>query len=263
MENKDVKTKTEDIKLDIEPIEFPGQARCLYVDTKKLEKEIGALFAPVFPDFSGCKIHINDGSGNKMPIINQTIAQGCLYVDLFFEESNRNAPDGEKNLTRRNESKGTGMLARINHTFGTRSPSVYSVTEWTLKLLKDFVPLNKNPRWAERVTETVYAANVPTGRERIMVQISGLSLDAIVMAMYGTEVTNENGIKTKYDYQIVPIRQTPNYQYQSMGFGVMNMEPKENYILQITQLDRRILNDLSESMGIGYQTPVEFTPYNR
>lgn len=242
------KVVEEKASLKLPPVEFPGQAKCLYISTLELADKIGSIFAPVFENYSGCKILINrNNAEDSTPIIAQTIPFGCLYVNLYFKEGVKN-PGGIKNLTRRFETKSDDLGVRLENVLGGRSNRIYEVTEDTMDILTEFLPNPKSPRWDDRIVERGVQQSAFLPREEVVVCIYGLSLDALISKLYGRVFTEEDGTRTEFDYSIVPIKQV--------------VSQREEYVLQITQLDRKIIRDLSRSLGVNLiQQPVNYNVY--
>lgn len=240
-------TEKKKASLKVDPISFDGQAKCLYTSTLELADKIGAMFAPAFRDYSGCKISINNGLGPN--VILNTIAPGALYVDLYFKEGAGNTNQGIQNLIRRSETKGSELSSRLEHVLGGMASRVYEVSTATKEILEEFVPMNRNPRWNERILEHSVQADAYMPRQDIVVRIIGLSLDQIVSKIYGKSITDKDGNKDEYDYSIVPIRQVFN--------------ARDEYVLQITQLNKQIVRDLSKSLGMNFQTPADYNVYRR
>ena len=243
----DTETTEKKTSLKVEPIAFDGQAKCLYTSTIELADKIGAMLAPAFKDYSGCKISINNGLGPN--VILNTIAPGALYVDLYFKEGAGNTNQGIQNLVRRVDIKSSELSSRLEHVLGGMASRVYEVSKSTKDILEEFVPLNRNPRWNERILEHSVQTSYMTRQNDIVVRIIGLSLDLIVAKIYGKSVVDEDGNKDEYDYSIVPIRQVFN--------------TRDEYVLQITQLNKQIVQDLSKSLGMNFQTPADYNEYRR
>lgn len=247
MSNSTTNEKKDKTSLQVEPVKFDGQAKCLYVNTIDVSEKIGSLFAPVFADYSGCKILVNNGLGGD--VVNTSMPAGSLYVDLYFKEGAGNMDAPIKNLVRLSEKDtGTDLSNRLQRIIGGMSSRIYELSKDTLEALEEFLPVNRNPRWKDRVVE--HAVRVDAySHEEIVVRVVGLSLEALIRKIYGVEdVDPETGAKIRYDYSIVPLRQVFN--------------TRDEMVLQITQLDQRVVADLSRSLGINFQAPVDYNIYH-
>lgn len=271
-QNSEETKKVTKCTLDIEPAEFDGQAKCLYMNTKELCDMIGSIFKPVMPDYSGCKIRINDGT-EKYPVLG-LLAPGELYVNVFFKQTTSNPDPKTSNviLAHGAPDGGNDMFKRMASVMGTNSRRIYALSDWTKEILLDFThPYDPNPenykkymgfaRWDQRIVEGAHpVTSLPGNANEVTVGVVGLPLLTFIYTLYGMEHKTSSGEKIMYDYAVTPLRKTLTSPYYSMN-GVSNPGADE-YVLQITQLDNKIKADVSRAIGYGYQDPLEYNVYN-
>lgn len=253
-----------------EYLEFEGQAKCLYMDTKDLCHTIGSILSPILPDYAGCKIRINDGS-EKNPVLN-LLAPGELYVNLFFKQSEYD-PDPETHnvILAHKVVEGTSMFNRMANVMGSNSKRIYALSDWTKEVLLDFThPYEPNPektykkylgwaRWNERIVEASQpVTSMPNSSNEVTVGVIGLPLLTFIYTIYGATHKLNNGEKFNCDYAVFPMRKA----FMPRVPNLPNPSADE-YIIQITQLSDKIKSDMSRAVGYGYQDPVDYNIYNR
>lgn len=242
--------KQEKARIDFSPLHFDGHAKCMYTNTKDLADKISSIFGPIFPDFAGCKIFCNSDPNRQPAFISQTIPYGAFYVDFYFKENpDRNIDDKDRNLIRRANTVDGSMASRIENVFGKGRNRRYTVSPTTLEVLEEFVPMNKNCQWDRRIIERDIQFDAYSGHSESMIQISGLSLNALIGMIYGTEIKDEDGHKETYDYQISAIRPV--------------IGSNDEFVVQITQMSRKIIEDVAHCIGLNTQTVSYFHAYNR
>lgn len=236
---KDEKKTTAKIKVD-ETLEFDANIKCCFINTIELASIINGLFCPAMRDYVGCKISLADGS--LPPFMQSDIPMGKLYVSLFFKDrsnSGDNCPI--TNVIKRSESKGKSKFDSLKKMTGASAGRMYDITPETYEALDEFrfFP-NRKTNWNYLTSEVVSNFGFSgVFNQEIVACITGLDLEKIINKIYGTRT--DEGI---FQYQATPVQIVAN----------VNGE----YVVQITQLDMRTLEDLRKSLG----GPVNTTEFN-
>ena len=219
-------------KIEVEEtLPFDANIKSCFINTIELASVVDNLFCPAMQDYVGCKISLADGS---LPdILKAEIPMGKLYVSLFFKDrsgSGDNCPI--KNVTPRSLSKGKTKFDSLLRMSGQNAGRIYDVTQETYEALDEFrfFP-NRKTNWNYLTSEIVSNYGFSgTYNQEIVACITGLDLEKIINKIYGTRT--EEGI---FQYQAVPVQIVAN----------VNGE----YVIQITQLDMRKLDDMRKSLG--------------
>lgn len=263
MSNQNDTKKNDVIHIEVERMEFPAQAKCLYIGTKALCETLGSMFGTTFYNYMGCKIHFrNENSMNDYRVIRESFPQGTPYVDLFFEQVDGNTDPEMVNIIpiSADTSKGS-LLERMNRI--VRSDArMYTLTDWTKKCLVEFLPNPAIPRWGERIMEVPVTENSMSGyNNRVTVMVTGLKLENMLANIYGGEVKDENGrVIKRYSYMINPIKKTLNGSYSP--YMPQQAEDNAEYLVQVTQAESRIVDDISNTLGVGQQNPAQFNRWS-
>lgn len=230
--------KKEPVTLAVEPSEFDADAEVIFLTGSMLREKINNMFRAVFADFDSCTLQVN--TQNSIDVVSNSFALGALYVDLHFKET---SVEGYHMLKRRSDTKGSSMLSRINYTIGANNTRAYVLDEDGLEGLEEFLP-GFNPKNRKKVTvdqwnRRIFESNMTSapgmfgygiyGGNAIDVCITGLSLEAILKKIYGSEKDGDF-----FDYACVMIRSTMT----------------RDMILQITQLKASVVNKLGSMVGI-------------
>lgn len=242
-EQKEAATETnkeekQPVTLSVEPSEFDDDAGVIFLTGSMLREKINSMFRAVFADFDSCTINI--ATQNSTDVIVNSFGIGSLYVDLHFRE---NSVDGYHMLKRRSETKGSSILSRINYTIGANNTRAYILDEDGLEGLEEFLPgfnsKNRKKITTDQWNRRIFEQNLSTvpgmigygiyGGNAIDVVVTGLSLDAILKKIYGSEKDGEY-----FDYACSIVRGTAN----------------RDLILQVTQLKASVVNKLANMIGI-------------
>ena len=219
-------------KIEVEEtLPFDANIKCCFINTIELASVVDNLFCPAMQDYVGCKISLADGS---LPdILKPDIPMGKPYVSLFFKDrSNAGENCPIKNVTPRSQSKGKTKFDSLLRMSGQNAGRIYDVTQETYEALDEFrfFP-NRKTNWNYLTSEIVSNYGFSgTYNQEIVACITGLDLEKIINKIYGTRT--EEGI---FQYQAVPVQIVAN----------VNCE----YVIQITQLDMRKLDDMRKSLG--------------
>lgn len=267
-ENKtNATTEKQKYSIDIDPVVFNAQAKCLYISTLDLCDMIGSIFKPVLPDFSGSKIRIKQSSDN-VNLALRMIPDGEFYVELYFKPNSQDPDPDTSNVVLRNRSVGSDLLSRAQALVGTSTSRLYDLTDWTKEVLLDFTHFYApdidykrfNPYWNDRIIERPMQMNSMLGTpQQTLVSVTGLPLKTFIYYMYGEEATDpDTGLVSKYDYDIKFMRNVMSPQAMYVGG---NPNANSEYVLQISQMDRNIQSDLARSIGFGFQSNYEYNVY--
>ena len=240
----DAKAKDENVKT-ISKIEvadkltFDSNIKSCFINTIELASILDNMFSPAMRDYVGCKISLNDG---KIPAhMAADIPMGKLYVSLYFKDRSNTKDDCPiENVIVRSAGKKGSKFNSLMMMNGFASGRMYDITPETYEALDRFrfFP-NRKTNWNNLTSETCsnfgfYGAT----NQEIVVCITGLDLEKIINEIYG-ERTDE-GI---FQYQATPVQIVANV--------------NGAYVVQITQLDVRKLDDLRKQLG-GPVTSTEF-----
>lgn len=232
-----------------EKLKFDSNIKSLFINTIELTQIVDSLFGPAMRDYVGCKISLNTGNTMDLPLhVQSEIPAGSLYVSLYFKDCSGSVSDCPiENLKPRYAANGEkkSVFNTLQVMSGKNAGRMYEVTPETYEALDEFrfFPQRKT-NWNMLTTEKVvsYGFNCAMSQENI-VQITGLDLGKILNEVYGNRT--EDGI---FQYQAIPVQFVAN----------VNGE----YLVQITQLDVRKLDDMRRQMG-GPVTNTEYHQYVR
>ena len=247
MSELNVKTKKQE-KTTIEVKEhkvFDGDMKMNIVSTIDLCDIISSLFAPIFNDYYGCKIRINDG--HALPYVDLSIPRGAMFVDIFFKDQPMSSEDGSvKNISLRgtNKEAGTDLGSRFLKVNGaTHTGRVYEVSKETYEALEEFMPNVGRTRWNE-VTQEINSQMSVYGKEEVVVCISGLDLNKIITKIYGDKTE-----AARYEYIATPSTAIPS--------------KSQEFIIQICQLDLSAVRNLQKTLGVYGANAPQFHQYIR
>ena len=196
------------VTIDIDPVEFSGEAETLFMNSKKLRERINAIFREIFVDYFDCSIQMN--VGNSIDAVNQTVALGGIYVDLIFAE--KDAP-GFHALKRRvsEETKKAPLFDRLESVAGTLNARFYDIDPDVLEALSEFMPVIgtkktiSTDQWYRHISEDSnrkpmnYApAWINIGGSPHVV-ITGFPIELMLKKIFG----DMDDQKNKYDYSCV------------------------------------------------------------
>lgn len=267
-ENKTNETveKKKKYSVDIEPINFNAQAKCLYISTIDLCDMIGSIFKPVLPDFSGSKIRVKQSADNANLAL-RMIPDGEFYVELYFKPNSPDPDPETSNVVLRNRAVGSDLLSRAQALVGASTSRLYDLTDWTKEVLIDFTHFYApdldykrfNAYWNDRIIERPVQMNSMLGTpQQTLVSVTGLPLKTFIYYMYGEKIEDEEtGAVSEYDYDIQYKRNVVSPQTM---YGT-NPNANGEYILQISQMNRNIQSDLARSIGFGFQSNYEYNVY--
>lgn len=231
--------KKEPARIKVEEhMTFDANIKSCYINTIELAAVVDSLFCPAFRDYVGCKIHLNNGD---VPAhIASEIPMGKLYVSIYFKDrSNTNSNCPINNVTLRLATKGETKFASLMKMSGSNAGRMYDISEETYQALDEYRFFPGHGKWNYLTTEVVtnfgFSGNY---NQEIAACITGLDLEKIINAIYGTRT--DEGI---FQYQANPVQFVAN----------VNGE----YLVQITQLDMRKLQDLRKQLG-GRVTVTEY-----
>ena len=242
-----------------EHVAFEGDMKTNLVSTIEMGEIVSSLFKPAFTDFYGCNIRVNTGNNNytgTLPGAISTVPTGAIYVDLYFKDLGRSATGAVKTLspfgqpvkktTENGEEKKGNNLAerfqRVNASNNAAAPGhVYEVSEETYEALEEFMFV-RNPRWREHTQEISVNMGMIGSKEEVVVCISGLSLDKILTAIYGSK-TKEG----EFEYSAVPSTIIPGH--------------NNEFIMQVTQLNLAVVRKLHRELGINNPANPQFHVY--
>lgn len=233
-ELKAVKKNNEKACIDIENnLKFEGDMKTNIISTMDMADIISSLFSPVFSDYCGCRICVNDGKA--VPAIRDSMPIGTLYVDLFFKDQGEASKGMWKNInltgTNDNGHARTDLGYRFQMVNGRQKDGrMYDVTKATFEVLEEFMLTGSKTKWNSHVFEATTSMSV-YGKEEVVVCISGVNLNKIVTKIYGEKT--EDG----------------RYEYITSPSTVIPSKPQE-FILQVCQLDLAAVRNLQNSLGI-------------
>lgn len=217
--NENVKPK---VQIDVES--FNSTTKSKLTTTLELAGEINQIFRPIFADYEGCTL-MPDNMGN-------------LQATLYFKDKGQLDPNDKriKNLESAiNPSKGSSPMDKINALNARNRNKAYTITEDTKAVLEEFVlrkDRNGKVNWKE-ITAEVTEQN--QYNYQIYVKISGIDILSILKAKYGSKVDG-----SPVQYAILfnkPLATMP---------GVV----ATNYLITITQLDVREVENLCKNIGM-------------
>lgn len=228
----------------VENLNFDANIKSCFINTIELANIIDGLFAPAMRDYVGCKIKLN--TGDVPQHMWSDIPMGKLYVSLFFKDCSNSVNDCPiDNVILRSNSKGKTKFDSLMKMSGASAGRMYDVTPETYEALDEFrfMPQRKT-NWNLLTNEMMSNFGFSgTYNQETVVQITGLDLEKIINKIYGTRT--EEGV---FQYQANPVQLVAN----------VNGE----YVVQITQLDVRKLDDLRHQLG-GPISRTEFHQYVR
>lgn len=222
---------------------FEGDMKTNIISTIDMADIVSSLFAPALSDYYGCKFRINDG---RNPVIANSVPFGAIYVDLYFKDQGE-SDTGFKTLTPKGQKApdGSDLASRFMKVNGAMNNSnVYDISKDTFECLEKFVFGNgQNVRWRDRVTEISSTMSV-YGKEEVVVEISGLSLNKIITEIYGDKT--DDG---RFEYIATPSTFIPS--------------SANEFILQISQLDLSAVRNLQKTLGIYTANSPQFHRYSK
>jgi hypothetical protein len=237
--NATVKKEKGRTKLEVEDfIKFDPNIESAYVNTIELRETVACLFKPAFRDYADCKVCLN--TGDVPQAVAADIPIGSLYVKLYFRPNESRSEKAIANIVGRNRSEGRSRFDSLCRMSGANSGRTYDVTTETYEALDDFRFFNRRKaNWNNLTSEVVsqYGYSV-SYNEEILVEITGISLEAVLNKVYG-ERTDEGW----FQYQASPVQCVANVGGE--------------YVIQITKLDMKKLDDLRKQLG----GPVQHTGY--
>lgn len=241
-------TKHEKTVIEVaEHTAFEGDMKTNLISTIDMADIVSSMFLPVFADYYGCDIRVNDGQDpalfNNSPVPNYSI-----YVTLYFKDRGSNK-DAIKNLKRRGApepkeavdvdgNKTNNLAKRFSNVNSLHNAAnngrVYDVTPETYEALEEFMYTNpnRNIHWKDYTREISNNMNILGNKEEALVCITGLSLDKILTKIYGKK-TDEG----EFEYATSPSTAIP---YQ----------PKQ-FIVQVCQLNKETVRKLQRDLGVG------------
>lgn len=259
--------------LNVQAEDFGSSYRSKFTTSQRLAEKINSMFAPVFRDYTGCIVLTNDmvpalmshamgtPPGFAPPVTIPVMASnpngGNLSVVAYFSEKPNGVGDSSKvaNLFRiADMAKQTDdLVARINRVMCVNSNRKYELTLETKQLLSKYVSdsylANRNDRTSVRWNDISYELSENNGYMQMSYRICvavRLDLLKIIKEIYKTKI---DGHFIDYAINVMrPLGQTN----PMMASAVTN-----NYLLNITQLDTKELEDLCKEIGvIGGQTNI-------
>ena len=244
--------KVKEIKI-IDPIPFSGDVMTDFTTSADMAEVINSVFAPIFHDFHGSRVCVNDGSDPT--IFAAGLPMGALYVDLFFKDFGEVKSDDKggypiKNLTSRIAPIKTDdgaaptlqqRIAAYNGNIG--NARAYNVTNETFDILSKFMTFGPRTRWMDLVHEETLPS-APYGKDQILVSIHGIDLNRLVGEIYGTR-TKEG-----------------NFEY-SCNMSTIIPGKNREFIIEIKRLDTAVVGDLQRKLGIYAAQAPQFHQYQR
>lgn len=237
IETKEGKKTTFDV---VEHPEFPGDMKTAILTSIDMANIISNMFAGVMPDYYGCRVRVNYGN---VPVVNNTMPGGALYVDLFFKD--QCTEEDKKNIIPRNSQSNNNrgdLAARFARVNGANNGRVYTVTKQTYEMLEEFMRTGPRTRWMDHTFESASPMG-PYGKDEVVVCITGLDLDRIITKIYGNKDQNSR------------------YEYQAKAASILPNKNNE-FIMTVTKLDLSAVRDLQESLGIFNNAQMNFHVYN-
>gem|GEM_PF-2550863 len=254
-DSKIVKTetaKTEKCRITVsDHPEFKGDMKTNIISTIDMAKVISELFAPVFHDYYGCNIRINDGSA--LPTVAASMPIGTLYVDLYFKDQGDESKGEIKNLrpygydekkaAEKKEDSKPSLAERYNKVAGAGIGHAFVVTKDTKEALEVFMRSGDRTRWNEHIQE-ISTPMSAYGKEEVVVCVSGLDLNKLITEIYGDKT--DDG---RFEYVATPSTMIP---------GKSN-----EFIMQVCQLDTGVVREIQRSLGIYAASAPQFHRYTR
>ncbi len=231
------KNETKQKIFEVKGVDFDAHAESKFMNTYELGGKLNSLLKGVFRDYSGCEI--GSCSSNSPALIQQQFRQGELHFDIVLKYN----PNGQgiPNLIARGETDVSGKggaaaaVARLSSIVGSDSSRIYTVTEDTKAAVAELVGNIGSMNWNQRIVEVGSAYDNITNRQELLVKIIGIPLINLIELYYATEYVDDDGMKTKYEYTVAPVRQTAM---------------QGSMLVQITKMDQRTVGELANSMGV-------------
>lgn len=201
--------------------EFDGLLKSKITTTFDLSQVVNKLFRPVFQDYEGCTILPDQF--------------GTFQLTLFFKDKGEAENGKIKNITsiiRKVEDK-NDVMTRIQNLNRANSSSKFELTQETKDVLEEFIrkPNGQNINWKQFVVEST--ERTYGGGYNIYIKVLNIDLYKILRKIYGAKVDG-----SYMEYMISMIRPTSN-----QGGSV-------NYLINISQLDTKMVEDLYAQMGM-------------
>lgn len=212
----------------LEPIKFEANTEVAFINTIEATEVINQLFGDSFRDYCGSKVSFNDGNNQHL---NSFVPAGKFYVSLYFKPQQNDCPI-ENLKTRAASAQGKNRFNTLLMMSGTGAGRSYDVTPETYEALNKFRFMPERPiNWNNLTSETTSNFGFPGSyNQEVVACITGIDFEKILNVVYGTRT--EEGI---FQYQAVPA------QFVANAAG--------EYLMQITRLDVRKLEDLRRSLG--------------
>ena len=250
MENNVTMVNNEKTEIRIQPEPFHWNVKTEITTSMKLADKISSFFAGIFKDYSGCQIRINDGHG--YPSAMQYIPSGAVYVNLYFSTKYEINNTGELFAIATKEMK--TVDPRVNWENNRNVPkkeqlcaptssylnltSIYSNSN-AFEISKDMKDIlakytfegEDNVRWTDHLFEEITSIGVYDSGTETVLNVSGIDINKIIADIYGIN----NGEK-RYDYSVNPSTIIPNRAGE--------------FIVQISQLDTRVVRELQNALGV-------------
>lgn len=242
---KTTEEKKEKVPAKVEVVEkltFDPNVKVCFINTIELASIVDDLFGPAMRDYVGCKIRINDGS-LKVPEASW-IPYGKLYVSLYFKDcSNTTKKYPINNVIVRSAGQKGSKFNSLVMMYGMNSGRMFDITPETYEALEKYRFMQERKvNWNHLTSETwTNFGYYGSTNSEIVACITGLDLERIINEVYGDRT--DDGI---FQYQAVPVQFVAN--------------TNGEYVVQITQLDVRKLDDMRRQLG-GPVTGGEFHRY--
>lgn len=215
-------TQREKLRISVEPMEFDGVWKTKIMTTVDLAKIVNGIFRPVFNDFEGSLILLDQFNR--------------LNLTLYFSDKGQAGEDQYKVLTPANRVGRNSTAAQRILSFKTKNRNKnFNLTNEAKELLIDFMPTKpgKQFNW----DTAVFEQQQQTGYNsyNIVVGITGLNLTKIIRMLY-----RNNSNKGNYDYEITILRPVGT----DYGFK------QKNYLINIMQFNNAKVQELAEKNGL-------------
>ena len=205
-----------------ETLPFDATLKSQYITTLDLCKIINGLFRPVFADYEACMTYI-DPNGN-------------VQVDPYFKEHGT-VNGKQKNIKPFNQKNNNNdIMARLRSVSNNNTGRNIDLTDETKEALSEFMigPYNNNKvNWSQcvfEITERSYNGY------SVYLKVRAVDVYKIIKKVFGN--TNEEG--NYVDYKIDIIKPT----------GMMISGATNNFLLTITQLDTKMVEELYKEIGM-------------
>lgn len=244
--------------IEMEPVNIPKTTEAALMSTVTLSKYVNTLFNGVFKDYTGCKVY---------PVLNDIYsARHQVRCDLYFTL-------GSDNLMGAKIAAFKPIANGVKSTIGAKANYTEVIMQHNARLrslnsaviTQDAIDIIHPLLWFELAAQTKETAEAYSKKGIIKEQstplpyndrsqmvtpvISFADIDSIISTIeHGCTLDKKTGRRFD-DHYITPVRSISSianqqYMYQQAQTGV------ENYLYQISKIDKAQLNDLANEIGM-------------